>query len=189
MRKPCKFAGCKNLSHRVGYCSAHERQLARGINLTPITEPKDVLGWLEDHSVSDSDQCLIWPFARNKGGYGNLFFNGRYTNAHRMMCELSKGPPPFAKADAAHSCLNGRNGCVNPNHLSWKTRKDNEKDKIVHGTKLLGEALAWSRLTESQVVAIREFSHTCSRLTVSRLFDITPGHAKKIINREIWKHI
>lgn len=50
------------------------------------------------------------------------------------MCQKAHGDPPSPKHDAAHSCGRGHEGCVNPNHLSWKTKKQNQADRITHGT-------------------------------------------------------
>jgi hypothetical protein len=54
--------------------------------------------------------------------------------AHRFMCELVHGQAPTKHHQAAHSCGNGHLGCVNPNHISWKTRSGNQLDCRQHGT-------------------------------------------------------
>lgn len=76
--------------------------------------------WLEDHKDYPHDYCLIWPFAREgRVGRGMLGHNGKSAWAHRLMCEMVRGPAPIDKPQAAHSCGNGDQGCVNPRHLSW----------------------------------------------------------------------
>lgn len=78
--------------------------------------------------------CITWPWTRNGCGYGHVGFNGRIHIASRLMCELARGPAPGLGYEAAHSCGNGHGGCVNPNHLCWKTSQENSIDMIAHGT-------------------------------------------------------
>lgn len=82
----------------------------------------------------DSDECLIWPLRRKKTGYGSLKVKGKSMTAHRVICREAHGEPPSAKHQAAHSCGKGHLGCVNPRHLSWKTARENQIDRIFHGT-------------------------------------------------------
>lgn len=81
------------------------------------------------------DDCITWPFAKDSRiGRGMLGYNGKHYWAHRLMCELAHGPAPTDRPQTAHSCGNGHKGCVNPNHLSWKTAKENGQDRVAHGT-------------------------------------------------------
>jgi hypothetical protein len=104
------------------------------------------------HEGSD---CLIWPFYRNNMGYASVAVAGLGTViVSRYVCKLVNGPPPTPKYQAAHSCGRGKQGCVSPQHLSWKTRLQNEADKIIHGTRLYGENCTHSKLTNAQVAEI-----------------------------------
>ncbi len=82
-------------------------------------------GFLRQHVVHQLEDCLVWPFARATRGYGQVWFEGRQARAHRVMCILAHGEPPFEGAEATHSCQNGHMGCVNPRHLRWKTHQEN----------------------------------------------------------------
>ncbi len=102
----------------------------------------------------DSDECLLWPFAVGKRYPYPIFVSGMF--GHRYVCQLANGEPPDDgfRYDAAHSC--GQHSCVNPRHLSWKTRKANKLDQIEHGTLYFGERHAFAKLTAKQVREIRE---------------------------------
>lgn len=80
-------------------------------------------------AVVTSD-CVEWPFYKLARGYGRL---GDGKSAHRAMCIMAHGAPPFDGAQAAHNC--GNASCVNPAHLRWATAKENEEDKYRHGTR------------------------------------------------------
>lgn len=52
------------------------------------------------------------------------------TNPARLICEWFHGPPPSPVHEAGHTCPNGENECcVNPDHLKWMTREENERYK------------------------------------------------------------
>lgn len=94
----------------------------------------EAFAWLRDHVNHPSEDCLWWPFSRRQTGYGAFGYLGKVHYAHRFMCELAHGPAPTPEHEAAHSCGNGMSACVNPRHLSWKTRSENQLDRRQHGT-------------------------------------------------------
>jgi hypothetical protein len=89
--------------------------------------------WLRDHADYTDPKCLIWPFFRNPNGYGQLGHLGKQHYAHRLMCEFAHGTPPTPAHEAAHRCGSGHQGCVNPKHLTWKTKEENRRDSTSHG--------------------------------------------------------
>jgi hypothetical protein len=91
------------------------------------------MAWLLAHVDYRHDDCLKWPFSRDNHGYGQLGHEGKVFKAHRKMCELKNGAVPSPDHEAAHSCNRGHQGCINPNHLSWKTRSANQQDRTGHG--------------------------------------------------------
>lgn len=107
--------------------------------------------FIEEHVSHTGDECLIWPYARFKNGYAEI----GTSVASNVMCEAAHGPAPDGKTDAAHSCGNGTLGCVNPNHLSWKTRKENMADTLAHGTRQRGEKHGAAKLTPALILYIR----------------------------------
>ena len=89
--------------------------------------------WLVANQKYVGDECLTWPFATSVG-YGKFGYMGKIYAAHRFMCEMVHGAPPTPEHHAAHSCHRGHFGCVNPNHLSWKTPSGNKLDQREVGT-------------------------------------------------------
>lgn len=191
----CSIEGCERPTHLRGWCSAHYRRWRRhgSANASVRTSPGTLIAWIKAHASTTSDACLDWPFMRNTHGYGHVNVNGRPVLASREMCRVAHGEPPHPKMHAAHSCGRGKQGCVNPNHLSWKTPRDNILDKAEHGTDRRGEANHRTALTEKAVLQIyadtrrhKEIAqeHGCSIGQVSFIkhgvtWSWLTGHAKR----------
>jgi hypothetical protein len=105
------------------------------------------------------EECVIWPMARDaSNGYCHMGWNGKRYWAHRLMCELAHGPAPSDKHEAAHSCGKGHEGCVNPRHLEWKTRAENQADRTAHGTagtNTGGNRTGLSPVSVEQILALK----------------------------------
>lgn len=87
--------------------------------------------WVRDVALPfASDECLIFPFARNQNGYASTIRSGKKLYFHRYICQLVHGEPPTPMHEAAHSCNNGHLGCVSHRHLSWKTPAENQLDNF-----------------------------------------------------------
>lgn len=137
----------------------------------------------------DSDDCLPWPFYRNAGGYGRFRSGGVKHIASRFVCELFWGKPPTPKHEAAHSCGNGNEGCVNPWHLSWKTLAENQQDRATHGTDNGGERNGRVILTENDVRCIRALRGTMLQKDIALMFGVSPRTISNIMHYEIWKDL
>jgi hypothetical protein len=75
--------------------------------------------------VKKKDSCWVWIGSRYSNGYGRCSVDGKRVSAHRFSYELHKGEIPNNYV-VMHSCDNVR--CVNPEHLSVGTQKDNIQD-------------------------------------------------------------
>jgi hypothetical protein len=139
--------------------------------------------WIRDHVGHDGTECLIWPFHRNPvSGHGYVGFNGRTSLAHRMMCRLAHGEPPTPGHEVAHECGNGRLGCINPSHLSWKTKSENQLDRRRHGTTGRGRK---HKLTPQQVAEIRASSERVPILAAR--YGVTESNIRQILLHKTWK--
>jgi len=131
------------------------------------TSPGAATKWLAEFFPS-GDDCIEWPFGKTRG-YAVLRVHGRTVIISRHVCEKHNGPAPSVNHQAAHNC--GNRSCVNPTHIRWATRLENEADKIIHGTRPKGDSATWSKLTDAQVAFIRKSN--LRQIDLAAMFDVT----------------
>ncbi len=189
----CSIEGCGKKHKARGLCEFHSDRLKRG---APLDDPSShasrgrPMAFLSDLVGTTEQECIPWPFARGKHGYGHLKIGKSERGAHRIMCILAHGEPTFPRAEAAHECGHGHLGCVNPNHLSWKTPKANKADMLVHGTRQRGTALPWTKLDEDKVRQIRRLSiEGVPQSAIAAMFGIRQGSTWRVIHRKAWGHV
>jgi hypothetical protein len=187
-QRVCSIPGCIKPHLAKGYCQMHYMRVwTKG---TPDRDPRkadQIIEWVERVALLRvGNECLAHPFKKNKAGY--CFFKKEQVSwtLHRYICERHRGPAPKGMNDASHEC--GNAWCGLPDHLSWKTRSSNLKDKIRHGTHLQGEQFYASKLTERQVREIRELSKTISQREIARRLGLGYKHVWHILH-DTWKHV
>lgn len=146
--------------------------------------------FLRTHVSYEGNDCVIWPFSKRGGGrgrkeYGSIKIDGKHVGAHRYMCALTNGIAPTKKHEAAHSCHNP--ACINPRHLRWATRLENEMDKDQRGTRPRGECHKNTHLTEDDIRAIRSDMRT--QREIAKAFGIAQTPVSQIKRRITWKHV
>ncbi len=190
----CGVAGCSGNAHhngngRRGLCSTHYQRLKRhGDTHTVKQTPSKAKDWLIAHIGHDGSDCLLWPFAIGKDGYGRVhsFLTGKLTTASRQMCVAAHGDPPTSRHEAAHKCGNGKGGCVNPQHLYWALPATNQADRIAHGTTNRGARHGMAKLTEANVSEIRQLLEAHSQAEIAASFGVDPSHISCIKSRTRW---
>jgi hypothetical protein len=106
-------------------------------------------------------------------------------NVHTLVLTAFVGPRPDGM-ECRH--LNGVRADARLENLAWGTKAENMADKSDHGTLLYGTRNGFSRLTDEQVIAIRN----APRGTVTSLcreLGIARSNAIKIRARQSWAHI
>lgn len=146
----------------------------------------DVLRFQKYVKVSESG-CHEWIGSLDAYGYGQLNINRRPAKAHRIAWELANGPVPEGMS-ILHRCDNPQ--CVNPEHLFPGTQSDNMKDAARKGRMHPGEKHGMSKLTESDVLAMR-MAHSSGegRRDIASRFNVPYSTVNEIIRRDAWKHI
>lgn len=134
--------------------------------------------------------CIEFQGYRNEHGYGqvNRLIDGQWRRVyvHREAWEKEHGP--LAEDEKVlHSCDNPP--CFNVEHLFVGTQMDNLTDMKSKGRQAKGSAVRNSRLTESDVVAIRKMlSEGATQKSVANMYGVcrqTIGYVKNYG----WQHI
>jgi hypothetical protein len=141
--------------------------------------------------VKKTDICWTWKGSRNGDGYGHFFFNGRVMLAHRVVWTMANGAIPDG-LQVLHKCDNPP--CVRPDHLFLGTQLDNLADMEKKGRRdwSKGETCHDARLTEQQVIEIRDSSHphdTQFCKMAAEKYKVTPSHIRAIITGKKWKYL
>lgn len=191
----CEVEGCDRPRKGDGLCAKHwSRRKRHGDPIADGVEERGfVREWIQNIALNwKSDECLQWPFYRHsETGYGQLSVGGKRTVASRFVCQETYGPPPKDQYyEAAHSCGNGHEGCVNPLHLRWATSKQNNDDKLIHGTIIKGEQIHCSKLTETDIIQIFGMLKSgVVQKNIAALFGVQDSTISKIKHGKRWKHI
>lgn len=142
--------------------------------------------FLADLVGHQGDECIQWPFSRDKHGRGMLGHNGKRHWAHRLMCELAQGPAPTPKHKAAHDCGKGHEGCINPKHLAWKTQKENLADCVLHGTQGRHRYGPVGKLKHYEVEEIRSLRDTMTQGALAARYGVSEGTINDIWRGRTW---
>jgi hypothetical protein len=130
---------------------------------------------------------IILPVLGSRGYYVmNLTRPGvrKQVFLHKIILESFIGARP-ENMQACHNDGNRLN-CRLEN-LRWDTASSNHKDKRLHGTWQVGEKANNVKFTSGIVIAIRT-ENLSVKESVER-FGMSRTHAKRIINKETWKHL
>lgn len=139
--------------------------------------------WIMANAGHEDDECLLWPFCISTPGYGQFAHEGKLHSSHRYMCRLKNGDPPTSRSQAAHSCGNRR--CCNPNHLSWKSPSDNQRDRRHHGT----NCRIKTKITRLQAAQIRQLKGVETAIQTAARYGITESNVRQIQEGKTWRTI
>lgn len=184
----CSISGCDNPHEAYGMCAEHYGRWKRhGDPLAGRASPGGPDKFISEVAVPFSGgECLIWPFAKHTHGYGQVRRGKRPEYVHRIVCELAHGSPPTAEHHAAHTCGKGHLGCVNPNHIRWATRSENQMDRTGHGTSNRGEQSGLAKLTRLQVKEILALVGKMPQAEIGRRYGVSQTTISLIHRRRNW---
>jgi len=128
----------------------------------------------------------------------------RRKSVHRIVCETFLGPPPSPRHQVCH--INGKRDDNRAVNLRWGTAKENQEDKIRHGTLPTGyrngkytkpestprgEQHGNSKLSENQVRAIRKLhaTYNISERLLAVVTGVSKSQVQNILRGRQWRHV
>jgi hypothetical protein len=110
----------------------------------------------------------------------------RVCQIHTLVLEAFVGPCPEGM-ECRH--LDGNPSNNHLKNLRWGTYQENADDRIRHGTWCHGETMGWAKLKDSDIPKIHRLydsGMTCEE--VAKVFGITGGNVKMILNGKTFRH-
>lgn len=198
--KVCSIPECSAPARSRGWCYPHYKRWWRhGDPLAGVGFAPGVLlrHRLDTHIDSSGGPGACWPWigANKAGGYGQLRWKGKNTQATHLIYELYYGHGPTdEKPLVCHHCDNPP--CCNPRHLFLGSYLDNVRDSMEKGRAtdppiLCGEECPNAKLTEDQVREIRQ-CYALGRISQPQLaheYGVTQANISSILHRKSWKHV
>lgn len=127
---------------------------------------------------SNTGECWLWSGAKNAGGYGLIYVNGRMVRAHRLAWELYRGPIPDGM-QIDHRCR--ARPCVNPEHLRTVTLVQNVLENSIGPTAVNAQKTACPR--GHQLTKRSDGHRTCLSCDAERHRIRRAGHGTQINQR------
>lgn len=183
MNAVCSVAECAQRVHAKHLCKVHYARRRRHGSTDKRPHPRG--GPAQEFIAralagSDDDECLFWPYSRSNQGYAMATISGRVRSVHRYICEITNGDPVGEANQAAHSCGNGKLGCIAKAHLSWKTRHENERDKQIHGSIIRGEYHHSAKLSSGQVQQIMALKGKLTIRQIAPMFGVSATSISRV---------
>ena len=164
------------LNNKISQCKRYNK---------PIDDIARFWSYVDIQELFD---CWEWQGGCNSDGYGNFRFNGKTRQSHRLSYQFYHGAIPKGK-QINHKCNNRK--CCNPFHLYAGTKQDNSDDMFRAGrqNKAHGESHGMVKLTEKQVLEIRENKDNLSQAKLGQIYGVRQTNISLIIHNKIWKRI
>jgi hypothetical protein len=139
------------------------------------------------HVAKGGDACWLWTGSVRPDGYGQVTLGGRNNLVPRAMWVITNGPIPGG-LNVCHSCDNPT--CCNPAHLFLGTQQANVLDMVAKRRHAIGAKHGLSKLTEAQVVEMRNRHAQGERVGVlAKNYGVSPATVCRVVHRNGWLHV
>jgi hypothetical protein len=139
--------------------------------------------------VNKTETCWLWMGSRtSEDGYGQYEFTGGVrVLAHIYSYEQVYGPVPKGKI-LLHSC--DSQPCINPDHLSPGSYRDNTQDALSKGRMAFGERVGCSKLTDKDVLNIRTlYKGGWTQKRIAPFYNISAHQIGRVVSGKNWGHV
>ena len=141
--------------------------------------------------IKQPSECWPWKAACSSAGYGQIGFGRKVYYIHRLAWQFANDSQIPNGMFVLHSCDNPT--CCNPNHLHLGTHQQNMIEKVERGRSnpVYGEKSGASKLTEKEVLEIRNL-YAIGNYSTRKLgekYKVSHRNIVDVVNRKIWRHI
>jgi hypothetical protein len=74
-------------------------------------------------------------------------------------------------------------------NLRWDTSKANAIDRQIHGTQCNGSRQHLAKLSEAEIVQIRELAKSTSFVSIAKNYGVTAEAISAAVRKLTWKHV
>lgn len=187
----CSVEGCGRPFMARGLCGTHYMQERRADPTFSHNRPRGTLEERFFRKIVKTEECWLWFGNIRPNGYGSIQEGGkgsRTLSAHRLSYEIHKGEIPDGMV-VMHSCDNP--SCVNPDHLSVGTYKDNTHDMIAKGRKRTvapkGTGNGKAKLNDDLVRYIRQSDKKAA--SIARELGLSENCIRGVLSGRTWSHV
>jgi len=190
----CVYPDCGKEVASWGYCQKHYKRTKKYGSPHPRKNSQEPLGirfwaFVEKKEI---DECWPWGGNLQPNGYGRFSIGKKQEGsdgAHRVSWRLANKQDIPKGMHIMHKCDNP--SCVNPNHLTIGTAKENTQDMIRKGRKKtvapLGTENGKSLLDAEKVLLIR--SSNLNHAALGRQLGVSPNCVRGVRIGRTWSHI
>ena len=134
---------------------------------------------------------VLMPFIR-PNGYAQviLYRDGRRQRfgVHQLVALAFLGPKPSLQHQVAH--LDGQRLNNHVSNLAWLLPIENDAHKDLHGTRLRGSQIHGAKLTEAQVVLIRQaLAVGIRQCALAQTYGVSDSTVSLIARGKTWRHV
>lgn len=165
----------------LGYEGLYEVSNTGNVRSVPrvSVRTKNSTRWLKGKMLSSCQHNYGYrEYKLSKGAIKRARF------AHILVLEAFVCPRPIGM-QGCHNDGNPLNNCLD--NLRWDTPKNNQADRVKHGTRQVGEDWCRSILTEGQVIHIRNSELSCKHL--GEMYGVHMSTIHLVRKRKNWKHV
>ena len=134
---------------------------------------------------------ILAPFVRTNGYAQILLYQGgkrRRFGVHQLVALAFLGPKPSPQHEVAH--LDGQRLNNHVSNLAWLLHSENERHKDLHGTRLRGSQIGNAKLTEAQVVLIRQaLAVGIRQCALAQSYGVSDSTVSLIARAKTWRHV
>lgn len=165
-------------------------ELPKGVHVRPFPIIPEYLVSDDGRVLNKNGTAWLRPAVNTNGYLGVCLSDSgqvRTWLVHRIVALTFLGTPPTPRHEVAHDDGDKHNNAAS--NLAWRTRAENEADKIRHGRTNRGERNANAKLTTAEVIAIRQSAGAMKQVDLAQRFSVDASVISKIVNGKAWSNV